>query len=259
VAEDLGAARRRPYGLHFGVAYFVLAAILGASVGTFIVLLGRNTPPKTEWSAWAPNGSVGERVSKITEHVAPKYRLPSGNQLVGVIPQPPSVERDGQRLPIRAFGFADRQVSNGLPDVTFRPTDDAVEYILCGVPGKGCAIPEGTPSLERTRLLRREALELALYTFRYVDGVNAVFAMLPPKEGNPPSFGLYFEKSDLAEELKHPLRRTLPQPAPLTVDRLTTIEKTVVDRLTVGNIFQFQYQQISDGSWVLVLAPPSAT
>jgi hypothetical protein len=255
VAQDLGASGKRPYGLHFGVAYFVLAAVLGASIGTFIVLVGRNSAPKTEWSAWAPDGSVGERVSKITEHVATRYRLPSGNQLVGVIPQPPSVERDGQRLPIRAFGFADRQVSNGLPDVTFRPADNAVEYILCGIPGKGCAIPEGTPTPERLRLLRREALELALYTFRYVDGVDAVFAMLPPKNGDPPSLGLYFEKSQLADELKHPLRRTLPQPAPLTVDRLTTLDKTVVDRLTTRNLFQFQYQQISDGSWVLVLAP----
>ena len=40
---------------------------------------------------------------------------------------------------------------------------DGVLYRLCGL-GPNCAIAKGKPSAERHLLLRREALELALYT-----------------------------------------------------------------------------------------------
>ena len=52
-------------------------------------------------------------------------------------------------------------------------------YNLCGL-GTSCAIAAGTPSLAGELLLRREALELALYTFRYIHGVDSVVAILPP-------------------------------------------------------------------------------
>lgn len=258
MAEDLSGLRRRTYGVHFAVAYFVLAAILGAAVGGFVVLVDRKDSAKTEWSAWAPNGSADERVEKITNHVASKYRLPSGNQLVGVLAQPPSIVRDGQQLPIRGFGFATPSPTTGRPNVAFARADGSVEYILCGMGSTDCSIGEDEATPERLRLLKREALELALYTFRYVDGVESIFALLPPKPGDEPSLGLYFKRSDLADELEHPIRRTLPATPPHVVDRMSPIEQTVVSRLTAKNFFRFQYQQVSDGSYVLVLAPARA-
>jgi hypothetical protein len=259
VASDLAKAARPKYGIHFGVVYFVLAAVIGASIGTFIVLVGRQSKPEVEWSAWAPSGSPDERVEGITSHVSRKYRLPSGNQLVGVLAQPPSLIRDGQQFPIRGYGFATPSPTTGRPNVAYKPAEASVEYILCGVTTTDCSIPE-RPTPASMRLLRREALELALYTFRYVDGVKSVFALLPPaKPGDEASAGLYFTKSSLEEELKHPLRRTLPQQQPLTPEGLSAIEQTVVDRLTTPNFYRFQYQQVPDGSYVLVLAPPNAT
>ena len=41
-----------------------------------------------------------------------------------------------------------------------------IAYNLCGIGGKNCAIGVGTPSTARLLLLRREALELALYTLQ---------------------------------------------------------------------------------------------
>ena len=38
----------------------------------------------------------------------------------------------------------------------------------------------GKPSQERLKVLHREALELALYTFRYLPDVEGVVTLLPP-------------------------------------------------------------------------------
>src|SRR5205823_2550110 len=57
---------------------------------------------------------------------------------------------------------------------------NTIAYNLCGIGGKNCAIGVGTPSTNRLLLLRREALELALYTFKYISSANNVVAILPP-------------------------------------------------------------------------------
>src|SRR4029079_13658069 len=79
--------------------------------------------------------------------------------------------------------------------------------------GGQCTIPEGTPTPERRRLLQRQSLELALYTYKYAD-CGTVITTLPPTE--VPSTGtqssgtaLYFRKDDFSRELDRPLARTL--------------------------------------------------
>ena len=57
---------------------------------------------------------------------------------------------------------------------------NTIAYNLCGIGGKNCAIGVGQPSTDRLLLLRREALELALYTFKYIGGTQNVVAILPP-------------------------------------------------------------------------------
>ena len=52
-------------------------------------------------------------------------------------------------------------------------------YILCGL-GKNCSIEGGKASQTRGRLVRREALEAALYTFKFVPSVDSVLAFMPP-------------------------------------------------------------------------------
>ena len=57
--------------------------------------------------------------------------------------------------------------------------ENGIWYVLNGL-GEGGSISRGEPSEERLALVKREALELALYTFRYVDGVDHVVTLLPP-------------------------------------------------------------------------------
>ena len=56
-------------------------------------------------------------------------------------------------------------------------------YKLNGL-GPNGSIKGGTPSAARLQVIHREALELALYTFRYLPDVDMVVTLLPPP---PPS------------------------------------------------------------------------
>ena len=68
----------------------MLAAIVGAGIGAFVVLASRPEPPeKAAWSSWQPEGRENSYPVEIAEHVGTRYRLPSGKQLVGVIAGPP--------------------------------------------------------------------------------------------------------------------------------------------------------------------------
>jgi len=66
---------------------------------------------------------------------------------------------------------------------------NTVAYNLCGIGGKNCSIGTGAPSTDRLLLLRREALELALYTFKYLGGTDNVLAVLPPGHSQATSRG----------------------------------------------------------------------
>jgi hypothetical protein len=128
----------------------------------------------------------------------------------------------------------------------------AMMYILCG-DGAKCSINGGTASVGRGAVVRREALELALYTFRYVPGVTSVVTFFPPKKGNAMSFALFFDKSSFAAQLDHPLHKTLVvQPA---ADSLVPSERATVDLLTKTRILHFALERdTSSGQRVLVLS-----
>ena len=110
---------------------------------------------------------------------------------------------------------------------------NSVMYQLCGL-GPKCSIAEGQPSEARARLLRREALELALYTFKYVDDIDTVITLLPPNLGDPSteeddtSTALFLEKKDFSRQLQAPLDRTLTGAAA----ELDPIESQTIERLT---------------------------
>lgn len=257
-AEPLVAPPRsggRSYRGRFGVVYAALGLVLGVAIAGFIVLAVQpGKAPEAAWSSWRPEGDSQEEAQQIADYVAPRYRLPSGRQLVSVQATPPRV----QDVPIGAIAIQSspsgaRYSGNSIPVFA---ADNSVVYILCGL-GQDCAIEEGTPSAERLRLLRREGLELALYTFRYLDGKDSVVAFLPPKSGEKPSFALFFQRGELAPELKQPLSATLPDPAPPLQDQISPTEVGTIDRLTAPRLFRYSFLQGQDGTAFLVLDDPT--
>jgi hypothetical protein len=246
MARSLSIARR------FSLAYLGLAALVGAAIGAFIVVLERPAPtPPPPWSLWQPTDKDRTaRQRQIATHVGSRYRLSSGKKLVSVIVRNP----DTTSNPIADVAIARRLDFTAQSDLlaVIDPKKTAM-YVLCGE-GPKCSINEGKPSTARGAVLRREALELALYSFRYLDDTDSVVAFFPPKKGDDPTHVLFFAKAEFLDQLQSPLRRTLPQGRPVP-DRLSAAERRVVDALTVQRQFLFTFRREQNGANVLVLAP----
>ena len=257
MADDLVRARSEPqpaYRFRFGLAYVFLAVVLGPALGLAYLWAGRDASPAgPAWSTWEPTAKEsGARIQEIVRHVARRYRLDAERQLLAVIPGLPSIQNGDTRIAIR--GVAVRApVAPSREDFSFVETDNGLMYILCGG-GTSCAMG-GPASNQRGQLVRREALELALYTFKYVDGVDSILAFWPPRAGTQATHALFFRESDFKEQLEQPLHETLAPATALQPSTMSALEGTLVDRLTLPHFFRAQPVQAQDGSAILVLDP----
>jgi hypothetical protein len=247
-----------PYRSRFG---FVVGALIGVAFAVFGlgVLLALEASERAQpdgWSRWQPSGDDELEVARqIAEHVGVKYRLGDADQLV-------AVRSSGLELADRPLGIALRTAAVG-GDIELID-GNGVMYQLNGL-GKDGSIAGGRPSAERLLLLKREALELALYTFRYAEDVDLVVTLLPPDPSRteeepsvgqlPPFPAMLFRPGDLRGELGVPLEATLPPriPRPEQID-LEDPESRRIDALTRGNFFgTARFQQGQDASVFLVL------
>ena len=244
----------RPYRHRFVVVYLALAAALGGAIAGVILALGgvsvgKGTP---NWSLWKPTASSDEAKAKeIAEHIGREYRLPNGDQLLDVIAKRPSFSNATTTIPVKyvvvhgVAGKSDQQ--------TELSADRSQMFSLCGL-GDSCAIATGTPTVARGRLVRREALELALYTFKYVGDIRYVIALMPPRKGTIPTYALFFNRNDFEPELSRPLRATL-QPKTPGVSTIPPRELVTIDRLTEPHMFKFSVSPSQQGDLILVLSP----
>jgi hypothetical protein len=252
------APRRTGYRKRFAVVYVVLAVITGAAVGSLIVLLGKpDAAPAARWSAWEPTGSRDARALQIADKVAKSYRLPSGSQLAVALVGPPQVSAGGEigEVPVRAIAVRP-DTSRGQAeedDIAIVDADKNMMFVLCGL-GEACSIAEGKASEERHALLRREALELSLYTLKYVPDVSSVTVFLPPRPDNQSATSVFLERKHLGDELGKPLNRTLGTTVPGIGD-IPRTELQQVNRLTLTRLYEYEYTQAQDGSAILILNP----
>jgi hypothetical protein len=252
-------ARRVAYRSRFAAFFVVLAIIAGAGVGALLVLVGRGSPaPAPAWSAWQPTGSTERRSAQIADHVSDQYRLPSGKALVAVtFAGPPTVTGpDGSsfRVPalaVRPDTTAGRAEADDIDTINAQNT---VMYTLCGL-GEACSIAEGKPTVERGQLLRREALELALYSFHYLEGIESTLVLLPPRADGQAATAVFIERGDVRAALDRPLEQTLTAPLTPGVGEIQADEQRVVDRATRSRLYEYSYLQAQDGSPVMVLTP----
>jgi hypothetical protein len=240
-----------------GLAGIVIAAAAIAA----LVITGGGTPDEgfaSNWSKWKPQETtMTAGPAEIATHVGAEYRGDKGEQLVNVTGGP--LEIQGLKL-----GVLLRPAQGDIHQVG----GHAVLYNLNGLGPRG-SIKGGTPSKDRHRLLRREALELALYTFRYVPNVDMVVTLLPPpppspKAGaatsssattDPPLQAVFYRPGDLRSQLQVPLGVTVPAKAP----KATTIppaEVRTIDSLTLSNLFQASFTQAQNLQPYLVLDRP---
>jgi hypothetical protein len=244
----------RPHRVRFGLVYLGLAAVLGLAIAGAALYATDSIHPGPKWSLWKPNGGGLGAAKQIAAHVAPAYRLPDGNQIVDVIPKGPAVSSGGTTVPIP---FIVTRGPKGKVDQTTQVSDgDTLTFSLCGL-GASCSIATGKPTVQRGTLVRREILELALYTFKYVSGVKHIVAFLPPPKGTQPTYVVYLQKDDLKAQLSTPLTRTLSPKVPLPT-HITAKDQQQVDALTESRTYKFGLSQTQQGDAVLVLDPIQA-
>ena len=243
---------------------------------------GGQSKPSAPWSVWAPTDGGMQGAREIADHVAPLYRLSPVDQLAVVTVV--NLESSAQATAAAEAAANGTQSSSSGLQVAVQTNQNSsavsllggntIAYNLCGISGKNCAIGVGSPSTNRLLLLRREALELALYTFKYLSGVDNVVAILPPGHtqqtstlsktlptsdsgsSKPVDIAVLFVKPELQPLLDHPLSATLPEEFPPTVAQMANApEAGLVDQITAHGLFSEQLQQAQDGSNLIVLDP----
>jgi hypothetical protein len=240
-----------------GVAALVVALVLSASGGS-------SSKQSSPWSSWQPTDSGPAGAQEIADFVSPYSRASSANQLAVVTAMNLNDPANPLQIVLPAAG------SPG--GVQALPAQGTVAYNLCGLNSHDCSIGVGQPSSDRLLLLRREALELALYTFKYIGGVQTVVAILPPgrqtsctgicpkphtpSSTKPLNIALAFDHKELQPWLDRPLRETLPEPLPPTVSQMSNApEAELVSVITAHGLFREHTEQAQNGSNLLVLNP----
>ena len=283
-APDAGApapatGRAAPQAARFQFLFGALGALAVAAVALTIALLRAPAPaPEAPWSGWKPAQNGVDPAQQIAAYVAPQYRLDNGQQIVQVTGGPPVLK--GQPLTIGI-------VRSGQTPAALEGNN--VLYQLCG-DGTDCSIKTGKPSTQRGLLVSREALELALYTFRYVSGVDQVLVTLPPpppgstrtstpgltstatgsdtsstssnvasttssSSAHVVNHALLFSEQDLAPELDVPLTSTLSAVAPRVSQIETWPDSTAVKELTEPRIYDFTISETQSAGPIMLLEP----
>ncbi len=259
----------------FRFAVITLLALGIASLGVAIGLSrgGRTGPSSGDWSSWQPTDGGLTGAQEIADYIAPYYRASASSQLAVVTAVNLNDPSHPVQVAVPASGASSGSSSAASSSLLPLPASSTIVYNLCGVGGHDCSIGVGQPSAARLLLLKREALELALYTFKYISGVHYVVALLPPGHSSqgcsgicpqPPSsvkitpmnLGVFFDNQELGPWLRRPLSYTFPEPLPPTVAAMpSSSEAELVSLITAHGLFQEHVEQGQDGSSVVLLTP----
>lgn len=248
----------RRYTARFVAIYGGLAAVLVAAVVTLVIGIsgtgGLGGTASGPWSSWKPSGGTTANVtSQIAQHVAQEYHLnKKGAELVAVVSGPPQLT-DGTHK-VLVSHIAVRATPNSTKDVQLFSSGSTWTDQFCGL-GNACSIASGQATTTRGQLVRREALEVALYTFKFEPSIDSVVAFMPPPPGQTTAPLLYLQRSNLSTELSQPLSKTLPLKTPPLPTSTDPREKATIDRLTLPAVYSYTYQGLQDSSALLILDP----
>jgi hypothetical protein len=232
----------------FMLGYLLIVLFFGALLVAFAVAWSQRSDDAdgtgTNWSSFKPTAdSEALRTRQIARFVGSRYQTRDGQQIVRVLGGPPAV----QDAPVSQFVIRDGSSQETIG------AGKALMFILCGN-GSECALPAAASSSADVRLVRREALELSLYTMRYND-VDPVVVLLPPDPQGDPGGAVLFRRDDLKTQLERPLSQTLPAEKAPSALGMGELEAATVDYITLTNKFAYEFQSASDGTARMVLNP----
>jgi hypothetical protein len=291
---DEGREERRPrpdivtHRSRFG---FITGALAGTGVAALVVTIlivfgggGSAGDAAGQWSSWKPTSSdTFGAAAEIAAHVGNRYRLDDGSQMVAVESGPIAFRNEVlAQVRIRTAPVGGNIVAiNG----------NGLLYTFNGL-GVDGSIQRGEASAKRLALLKLEALELALYTFRYIDAVDHVVIVLPPPPpgaaasattqptgptgpngaatgatggvtitstaGTPASNVLFFRPGDLRSRLDAPLAASIPTSTPRP-GSMTVAMAAGITELTRLHVFNASFQQDFGNVYLALERPKAAT
>ena len=281
---DSPATDKLPRSPHADKFRVVLAGLAGLAVGALAVAAAvlvahddnggsraasasASSGATLSWSSWRPTATGNAGAAQIADYIAPYYRLSASQQLAVITPISTTTLNEtsgtftGNGLTV-ALNQAGSSSSSSVSSL--RPlAGETVGYDLCGQGGTDCSVG-GQSSTVRMLLLRREALELALYTFKYLPKAENVVAVLPPghetgsKRSKKVTVAVLFDRAELAPLLTEPVDATLQEDPP-DVAQLNAWKKTeeagLVDTITSRSLFSEQVEAQQDGGNLLILNP----
>jgi len=239
----LSTSQRR----RFRLTYALLALVAGFAVTGFaVVATGVGRPAQIAWSSWKPSGTNAERLSEIGDHIAARYRLDDGTQMV--VAQPNQ----------SAYNLIAVQQTSGGATGYFAVRGPSAAFQLCGG-GDRCAIATGQPSTERALMLSREGLELALYTFKYAPHFDSVVIFMPPPLGDSAHFAVLFQRSEFRSLLSHPIGTVLTDRVPTLSQFASSAESQFVGTVVTQRQYRFGIEDLPGTGRVLVLGPANSS
>jgi hypothetical protein len=277
-SEDAPPAAAAPTHSRYSARFqFLLGALIAVGAAAIVLLVAvvagddddRTVAPRSSvpaWSAWQPTGSGLDAVEQIAKHVGNEYHLPNGKQLVIATGGP----MEFADLPATIAVQQPVAQGGGIDLID----GASVLYRLCGTNARtgtrtlDCTI-SGKPSTDRMLLLRREALELALYSFRYV-GVSETVVLLPPAVLKPLNGdgkltatrsspqALLFRRGDpdVQSAIGQPLRSTLTARTPTVAGIRRSPDSQFVSALTAARFFSFKFSFANQDAQAFLLLDP---
>lgn len=271
---EVHEAAPAPHAARFQFLFGALAAVAIVAIGAVVFALTTDSSRQgsetvKNWSSWKPaDDSIDKGAEEIAAHVAPRYKMNGGVQLVAV-DGGPLTWNDPTAGPV-PMKVALREPADAGGEIVF-PKGDGVLYRLCGL-GKNCSFDRGKPSAGRALLLNREALELALYSFRYLDDVDQVVVFLPPireivdqKSGKrvelptPQPQALHFERKDVEALLNRPLSATVSPSVPTIQSITRSPDAGRVQSLTTPNRYDWTLEPANGEAQIFVVLEPMSS
>jgi hypothetical protein len=279
LSAHAGATHSRAIGSpHAEKFRVVTATLVGIAIGALalaaaLLSTGRTHTATAVWSPWSPTDQGKLGATEIADHIAPFYRVSSADQLDVITLM--NVANQNASGTTSGSGYQVAVSTGGTASSLSLLGGKTIAYNLCGLGASNCTIG-GTPSANRLLLLRREALELALYTFKYLSGTENVVAVLPPghtqttsklssklptgssaSSGTAPvTVAVLFVRDELTPWLSQPLGQTLQQFPPSTAELgawRQTQEAGLVDQITARGLFSEKIETAQGASNLLVL------
>jgi len=250
-------AARPPAVRHAARFQFFTGALIFVAVAAtalafvFAATSGDRKATGNNWAAFVPSSDgLDTGAREIADYVGRQYRMPTGEQLVAVTGGPLELQDLPMKIAVR------ESVADG-GDISILD-GKGVLFRMCGL-GEKCSIAKGKATNERAMLLRREALELALYSFHDLKDIEHVVVFMPPAKGQDPSIALHFGRGDVAGQLARPLKTTLPLPVPNPDTIATAPNTSAVQQLTFANLFKFSLTTGNQDANVFLVLDPLPT